>query len=475
MSSFAPDYKTIGENLTRFINDPNFYECRSPVEICKILGFAKLSPEDFNTVFLNLKFKYKDQNNIIMMLQQADVEVGKKPNQIQLVLHTISKMLDIPALKAASDSISNIVGQPKNISNENQRQNTNSTDSSSQKTIDDLNKAIKKLEQSIFKKDSEIESLKEANELNQSKETEIIGLQNLLTKAVNDTKQLQELVTAKDQEIKTVKARVTRRDRENKRLSDELVACRNRLQDMEIQNHELHTAMEREIAQIRQLLDQKEQESRVLKERAENSEKELKNFVTKAARRDRENRNLTQQLRAKDDEIKNLNDEIQNLRNEILQKETEIDTLSVIDNDEGLKQELQDKEMAMQMMSSEFQQQAALLKQKSHQYRKAAYAYKKKVTELQAKLDENQKNSNLENELKEENSNLKKLVKRLQSELKKHVRPPPMPMIEPIEEHLPQERIVLAPDSDTPQTLDPSEAMKRRRLRRKPKDTPKKE
>lgn len=91
--------KEIGLNLKSYVDDQKFIEESSPEQICQALDYAKLSPEDFSTLFNNLSYKHTNKSVFLQMLSHAKIASVRNEEQAQEVANTISQALGISAIK----------------------------------------------------------------------------------------------------------------------------------------------------------------------------------------------------------------------------------------------------------------------------------------------------------------------------------------------------------------------------------------
>lgn len=102
-----PNWKEIGENIGKYVDDEQFLSKTKPQDICKALSYAKLTSYQFSTLFTNLSRFYGKQDMLTMLIR-ARTDSLKTREELYEVSETISSVLGIHVLnKILAFSLSN--------------------------------------------------------------------------------------------------------------------------------------------------------------------------------------------------------------------------------------------------------------------------------------------------------------------------------------------------------------------------------
>ena len=102
-----PNWKEIGENIGKYVDDEQFLSKTKPQDICKALSYAKLTSCQFSTLFTNLSRFYGKQDMLTMLIR-ARTDSLKTREELYEVSETISSVLGIHVLnKILAFSLSN--------------------------------------------------------------------------------------------------------------------------------------------------------------------------------------------------------------------------------------------------------------------------------------------------------------------------------------------------------------------------------
>lgn len=102
-----PNWKEIGENIGKYVDDEQFLSKTKPQDICKALSYAKLTSCQFSTLFTNLSRFYGKQDMLTMLIR-ARTNSLKTREELYEVSETISSVLGIHVLnKILAFSLSN--------------------------------------------------------------------------------------------------------------------------------------------------------------------------------------------------------------------------------------------------------------------------------------------------------------------------------------------------------------------------------
>ncbi|EAY05910.1 Ubiquitin family protein [Trichomonas vaginalis G3] len=102
-----PNWKEIGENIGKYVDDEQFLSKTKPQDICKALSYAKLTCCQFSTLFTNLSRFYGKQDMLTMLIR-ARTDSLKTREELYEVSETISSVLGIHVLnKILAFSLSN--------------------------------------------------------------------------------------------------------------------------------------------------------------------------------------------------------------------------------------------------------------------------------------------------------------------------------------------------------------------------------
>lgn len=98
------NFRQLGKDISKYVNDETFVEKKSSQEICRTLDYATLSTKDFSTLFSNLSYNHRE-TDLLQMLRHTKLQNISSPNDAQDILRTISNIFNIDILDNLSKYI----------------------------------------------------------------------------------------------------------------------------------------------------------------------------------------------------------------------------------------------------------------------------------------------------------------------------------------------------------------------------------
>ncbi|EAY20542.1 hypothetical protein TVAG_239150 [Trichomonas vaginalis G3] len=91
------NWRTIGENISKYIDDDEFLSNTKPLQMCKILNYATLTSNQFANLFKNLSEHY-GKDDMFKMMSRARTVDFKTFQEVEEVEDTFNSVLGIPTL-----------------------------------------------------------------------------------------------------------------------------------------------------------------------------------------------------------------------------------------------------------------------------------------------------------------------------------------------------------------------------------------